>query len=174
MQALVLLRGLGEIAVAQVILRQSLARELLVDRIAAGRDLVHQRLQQLDRFLGIVIAIGENAAVELRLFGRQLVQLRLHAEVLVIGEQVLDARIARQPAAGAGVHLRVRSGFLLRGGAGRLLRHKRSRTSRSRSMPRPVRPPCELRSLLIEGYQMRRFIGSDRFLFIETALMYRR
>jgi len=131
LDVLVLAGGSGEIAFAEIVLGQRLAREFFVHRVAAGGDLLDQRLKQLDGLLRIVVAIGENAAVKLRLLGRKLVQLRLHAEVLVIGQQVLDAVVAGESAAGAGMHLRVGTRFLLRSGLRRdrgLLRaHQRSR-----------------------------------------------
>ena len=62
----------------------------------------------------IVGAVGEDAAVELRQIGRELIELGLHAEVLVVGEQVLDAGVERKTAAGSGVDLRALARLLLR------------------------------------------------------------
>ncbi len=59
--------------------------------------------------LQIVGAIGQNAAIELRLVGRQLIKLRLHASVLMIGEQVLQARVGVEAARGSGLQLRARA-----------------------------------------------------------------
>ena len=66
--------------------------------------------------LEVVGAIGQNAAVELGLVGRQLVELGLDAQVLVIDEQVLEAGIDVETAGGAGVDLFADAGLLRNGG----------------------------------------------------------
>ena len=62
-------------------------------RVAAGRHLIDKRLQQLHGLLEIVGAVGQHAAIQLRLLGWKLIELRGYASVLVIGKEILDARV---------------------------------------------------------------------------------
>ena len=70
-------------------------------------------VEQIDGLLEVVGAVGQDAAIELRLIGRKLVELRGHAKVLVIGEQVLQAGIGVEAARGSGLQLRTGAGLLL-------------------------------------------------------------
>ncbi len=82
------MRGLGPVAEAQIVFGKRLAQQHFVSSVAAGGHLVDKRLEELDGLLEIVGAVGQDAAIELRLVRGQLIELRLHAKVLVIGEQV--------------------------------------------------------------------------------------
>ena len=84
--------------------------------VAAGRHRVDKRLQQLHGLLEIVGAIGQHAAIQLRLLGWKLIELRGYARVLVIGKEILHARVESEAARSSGLHLRSRAGLLrLRG-----------------------------------------------------------
>ncbi len=85
---------------------------LLVGGIAALRHLIDEWLEKLDRLLEIVRPVGENTLIELRLIRRHLPELRLDLRVLMIGKQILQARLGRETARGASLQLRARAGLL--------------------------------------------------------------
>ncbi len=94
----------------------------------------------MDGFLGVVVAIGENAAVKLCLFRRQLVQLGLDAQELVVGQQVLQPGLGVQAARDAGVHLfallRLRRGLLRQQGCpGQHQQHRSATRTATDSCP---------------------------------------
>ena len=78
---------------AQVVFGERFAKQLFVGLFAAGRNLIDERREQLDGLLEVVGAVGQDAAIELRLIGRKPIELLGHAKELVIGEQVLQAGI---------------------------------------------------------------------------------
>ena len=60
----------------------------------------------------IIGAIGQYAAIQLRLLRWKLIELCGYARVLVIGEEILDARVESQAARRSGLQLRSRAGLL--------------------------------------------------------------
>ena len=75
-EGLVGLGGLGPVAEAQVVFGERLAQQLFVGRVAAGAHLIDERRRADRRIAEVVGAVGQNAAIELRLIGRKLVELR--------------------------------------------------------------------------------------------------
>ena len=109
------LAGFGPIAKAQVVFGERHAQQLLARLIAARCHLIHKRFKKLHRLLQLVCPVSENSAIKLRLIRWQICKLRLHANVLVIGEQVLHARFAIESAAGSRLRLRTRARRLCTG-----------------------------------------------------------
>ena len=84
-ESLIGLRGFGQIAGAEVIFGESFAEQLFTRGVAAGGDLIDERLKQLDGCFEVVVSIGEDAAIELGLIGRQSIELRFNAQKLMVG-----------------------------------------------------------------------------------------
>ena len=102
-ERLIGLRGLRPIAQAQIVLGQRGAQQLFVRCVAAGCHFIDKWLEQLHGLFEIVGAAGQYTAIQLRLLGWKLIELRGYSRVLVIGEEILNARVESEAARSSGL-----------------------------------------------------------------------
>jgi len=93
------------VAHAQIIFGQRMAQQFLFAGITARCYRIHKRLQKLDRTTRIVIAVGKNALVELRLLGSHLAELAFNAQKLMVRQQCFETSLIVQSTGNAGVNL---------------------------------------------------------------------
>ena len=104
--------GLSNVTSAEIIFAKRFAEQLDWNDPAALINRIGHGFQQLERFLNVIVAVGENAAIELCLLRRQSVQLAFNSCVLVLSKKVRETCVGVVAGRDAGSHLCSRAGLL--------------------------------------------------------------